>query len=131
MTNPEIEMYIAFRNELDKMAFSTIKTRAQITGTYRRIEFEGEPVGFIIVLDGYIYALYVDPKYRRKGLAKKAIYQCIADGVKLETLHVIKQNKEALVFWKSIFNISEVEENFVDVLYRINSIKTGGSIDND
>lgn len=77
------------------------------------------PVGFIIVIDGYVDGIYVIPEHRRKGIAKKAVMDYLKSGGVITRLHIIRTNTPALNFWKSIFVLEPENDCPVDVLYRV------------
>lgn len=85
--------------------------------------YEGEVVGFLMVIDKYIEGIYVEPEYRRKGLARKAILDYIKEGNDVEKLHIVKSNKVADRFWNSIFELHEIDRNRCDFLYCVGKVK--------
>lgn len=127
MTNTDAEtqaMYMAFRKTIDEYFFPLIKRWAKEQGGYLVLKDEGEPVGFLIVVDGYVDGIYVKPEHRRKGIARKAVIDYINNGGVIERLHVVRSNKTALKFWKSIFVMTVVGSSPVDVLYGVQRVKT-------
>lgn len=78
-----------------------------------------KPVGFLIVIDGYVDGIYVMPEHRRKGIAKKAVMDYLKSGGVITLLHIIRTNTPALNFWKSIFVLEPENDCPVDVLYRV------------
>ena len=117
------EMYHAFRHVVDSYAFPIMKRWGESSGTYRHIMYHGRPVGFLLVIDNYIDAIYVRPDYRRKGLAKKAVLDYIREGNHVYRLHIVKTNEPAMKFWNSVFFLREIERNECDVLFFIEGIK--------
>lgn len=55
---------------------------------------------------GYIHRVAVDPRYRKKGIARELVYRCLEllqeKGIKQVRLFVLDSNTEALRFWKYI-----------------------------
>jgi predicted acetyltransferase len=117
------KMYHEFRNEIDSYCFPLLQKWAKQTGCYRYIMYEGEVVGFLMVIDKYIEGIYVEPEYRRKGLARQAILDYIKDGNNVEKLHIVRSNNTAYKFWNSIFELHEINSNICDVLYYIARVK--------
>ncbi len=76
------------------------------------LEHESRIVGFAmaqtgnVVGEGWIYDLYVSPKYRRQGWAGKLIKQCIdwlrSQGVRTVMLDVAKNNSSAQQFYDMV-----------------------------
>lgn len=127
MTNTDAEvqaMFMAFRGTIDEYCFPLIKRWAKKQDGYIVLKDEGEPVGFLIVVDGYVDGIYVKPEHRRKGIARKAVLDYINNGGVIDRLHVVRSNKTALKFWKSIFIMTELDSCPVDVLYRVQRVKT-------
>ena len=116
-------MYHEFRNEIDSYCFPLLQKWAKQTGCYRYIMYEGEVVGFLMVIDKYIEGIYVEPEHRRKGLARQAILDYIKDGNNVEKLHIVRSNNTAYKFWNSIFELHEIDSNRCDVLYYIVRVK--------
>lgn len=119
----EEALYHGFRHDVDQFAFPLIKQEASETGTFQHITYKGVIVGFLCVVDTYIEGIYVTPRYRRKGLARKAILEYVLEGGIVERLHIVKTNEAAMKFWHSIFNLRVIDENFCDYLYYIEGIK--------
>ena len=116
-----IAMYLQFRRELDKMCVPKILEHSEIVNP---IEYDGQVVGMISGSRAYIDCLYIYPKYRRKGLGKKAALDYVRGhlhyGIKLD---IINNNEVAKKFWNSIFILREIEHNDIDTLYLIVGIK--------
>ena len=119
----EEKMYHEFRKEIDNYAFPILMAWAKQTGCYRYIMYNGEVVGFLMVIDKYIEGIYVEPEYRRKGLARKAILDYIKEGNDVEKLHIVRSNKVADRFWHSIFELHEIDRNRCDFLYCVGKVK--------
>lgn len=112
-----IGLYLSFRGELDTMAFPLIE--ADMIEIYDK----GELVGFLMVENGYIDGIYVEPSHRRKGLARQAV-MCYVDDYGLpDRLHIINVNETAKKFWYSIFDMRILDVNGVDTLYEIVGLK--------
>lgn len=117
------EMYHAFRNEIDSYCFSLLKKWAKRTGCYRLIECDGKVVGFLMVIESYIEGIYVAPKYRKRGLAKKAVLDYMNEGNYVERLHIVNSNETAYKFWNSFLDIRPTKKNDCDTLYFIAGVK--------
>ena len=119
------EMYFAFRNTMDCYCFPLIKEWATkqegcITLYDENVDkSKRKPVGFLIVIDGYVDGIYVMPEHRRKGIAKKAVMDYLKSGGVITRLHIIRTNTPALNFWKSIFVLEPENDCPVDVLYNV------------
>lgn len=120
-----LEMYLAFRKTVDNYCFPLIKEWATKQKGFITLyddnddNDERKPVGFLIVIDGYVDGIYVKPDYRRKGIAKKAVMDYLKSGGVITRLHIIRTNTPALNFWKSIFVLEPENDCPVDVLYRV------------
>lgn len=119
------EMYHKFRKEIDTMSFHRLASWATETGTYRQIEYGTSTIGFIMIIDGYVEGIYVEPQWRRGHRAKRAVLDCIKDGIKIDKLHIVKGNQAAQAFWNSIFDLEIIDENIVDRLYEVKGLKPG------
>lgn len=117
------DMYLAFRKTMDDYCFPLLREWAQkqegFITLYDNESDERKPVGFLIVIDGYVDGIYVLPKHRRKGIARKAIMDYLKSGGVITRLHIIRTNTPALNFWKSIFVLEPENDCPVDVLYRV------------
>lgn len=120
-SNPIERMYLMFRRELDEMWVPEDIQRMDV----RRIKCDGKTVGMMCVrivgYGSYIDSVYVLPKFRRRGLARKAVLEWYADNDWRDEirLHIINNNDTAMWFWKSIFQLEMIERNDIDTLYRI------------
>lgn len=120
-----LEMYLAFRKTIDDYCFPLIKEWAMKQEGFVTLYDDNDdnakrnPVGFIIVIDGYVDGIYVIPEHRRKGIAKKAVMDYLKSGGVITRLHIIRTNTPALNFWKSIFVLEPENDCPVDVLYRV------------
>jgi predicted acetyltransferase len=117
--NLEQEMYLAFRETVDRLCFPDLRKWSVDSDGYRLIMYDGKPVGFLMVIDKYVNGIYVMPEHRRKGLARKAVMQFIADGGEIETLHIVRGNNTAQAFWKSLFKLKKIDSCPTDTLYRV------------
>lgn len=119
------DMYLAFRKTMDDYCFPLIKEWATKQEGFITLYDENDdkakrnPVGFLIVIDGYVYGIYVMPEHRRKGIAKKAVMDYLKRGGVINRLHIIQTNTPALKFWKSIFVLEPENDCPVDVLYNV------------
>lgn len=94
------------------------------------IKANEEIIGFVIIshsvdfnTDVYIEDVYIEPKYRRQGLATKHVVKKIEEH-KNETigLSVLKNNMEGISFWLNLFKsigvLPEITESCIgDSLY--------------
>ena len=120
----KIKLYNAFRVEIEKMC--TPEILKQVT-TVKLIR-DDKTVGILCYIpqDGFIYidALYVIPEYRNKGVGKNAVLSWYEDFKGDEVrLHIVHKNEIALNFWNSIFDLEEIENNFLDSLYKVKGVK--------
>ena len=119
------EMYLAFRKTMDDYCFPLIKEWATKQKGFITLYDDNDdkdkrkPVGFLIVIDGYVDGIYVKPDYRRKGIAKKAVMDYLKRGGVITRLHIIRTNTPAIKLWKSIFVLEPENDCPVDVLYRV------------
>ena len=112
-----IRLYKAFRQELDDMCVPLIIDDLKIK---EPIFADGKFVGMIAGGVDYIDCVYVEPEYRRQGLAKKAVLKyCEGNYHYGIRLHIINNNLPALSFWSKIFKLEKIGENPVDSLYQI------------
>lgn len=121
-----LEMYLAFRKTIDDYCFPLIKEWATKQKGFITLYDNNDnervghnPVGFLIVIDGYVDGIYVIPEHRRKGIAKKAVMDYLKSGGVITRLHIIRTNTPALNFWKSIFVLEPENDCPVDVLYNV------------
>lgn len=121
-----LEMYLAFRKTIDDYCFPLIKEWATKQKGFITLYDNNDnervghnPVGFLIVIDGYVDGIYVMPEHRRKGIAKKAVMDYLKSGGVITRLHIIRTNTPALNFWKSIFVLEPENDCPVDVLYNV------------
>lgn len=118
------ELYAMFRMEIDKYAIPLI-----VEDLLELVEFisvDGEIVGMCGGTNGYIDCLYVLPKYRRQGFAKKlalAWYGRYKTPNTPTRLHIVNNNVPALKFWNSVFELEEVDCSAVDTLYEIVKVR--------
>ena len=122
-----LEMYLAFRKTVDNYCFPLIKEWATKQKGFITLydnndnddKDKRKPVGFLIVIDGYVDGIYVMPEHRRKGIAKKAVMDYLKSGGVITRLHIIRTNTPAIKFWKSIFVLEPENDCPVDVLYNV------------
>lgn len=125
-----MELYHDFRYAIDEYAFPNIKKWAEDGGTFKVIEIDGAIVGFLAVIGGYVEGIYVHPEYRRRGLARQAVLEYIENGGEIGSLHIVKGNKTAEKFWRSIFFLEKDDlapDNPVDTFYTVKGLKKRSS----
>ena len=123
VTENEQGIYLEFRKEIDTLSFPHLK---KWSGSgYVEIKKDDLIVGFLMVIENYVEGIYVKPEYRRLGLAGKAVLDYIKGGGVIERLHIVKSNKTALLFWKSIFCLRKIDECPCDTLYSVTGVKKG------
>ena len=118
------ELYAMFRKEIDKYAVPLIVD--DFLEFVELIRVDGEIVGMCGGADGYIDCLYVLPKHRRQGYAKKLAldwYGRYGRGENATRLHIVNNNVPALKFWNSVFELKEIECSAVDTLYEIVKVR--------
>lgn len=118
-----LQMFLNFRKTCDELSFPLLAEWAGASGDYKEITFEGQVVGFLMIIEGYVEGIYVKPEFRRKGLAKKAVLDFVKDGGFINKLHIIRTNKAAQKFWNSVFYLKKIDECPVDALYQVESVK--------
>lgn len=117
------ELYFAFRHEIDQNVFPlAVKESHKENSTMRLLKTKQKDgsivtAGFLFVRCGYVDSIYVIPKYRRQGIATKAIRDFLNEGGTIKALTIVKGNIEAITFWNSVFKLSfingdDVESNF-------------------
>lgn len=115
-----IELYKQFRRELDDICIPEIVKLNEP----QLIEDNGELCGLLCASPDYIDCIYILPKYRRKGIARKAVIDHWNKNKPCEMrLHIIHKNEPALKFWNSVFVLEMIGENEIDGLYRIKGVK--------
>jgi len=118
----QVDMYIQFRQELDKMCVPLILDKLNFQKF--DIECDNKVVGIFVAAPDYIDCLYVEPEYRRKGLGAKVVTEWVRKyghyGIRL---HIINNNYVAQRFWNSLFELKEIGSNEIDTLYEIVRIK--------
>lgn len=118
------DLYAMFRMEIDKYAVPLIVD--DFLEFVELIRVDGEIVGMCGGADGYIDCLYVLPKHRRQGYAKKLAldwYGRYGRGKNATRLHIVNNNIPALKFWNSVFELKEIECSTVDTLYEIVKVR--------
>lgn len=110
--------YHDLRNTLDELAFPLIM-RSPTDKAYPFV-VDGELAGFMILQPGdeYCNAIYVAPKFRRKGIARKGVLDYFRSGKAIRYLHIVNNNKPAKAFWSSIFKLVPERDDNVDTLYK-------------
>lgn len=120
----DLEMYIAFRNELDSMEFPRMVGETQIA--YITIECDGFDVGFLLVNKGYVIGIYIKPEYRRRGLARNAVLEFIKNGGIINRLEILDCNTIAHNFWGSLFNLKAERYSATSTIFRASLKQNGG-----
>lgn len=118
------EMYKMFRKEIDQYTIPLIVD--DFLEFVELIKVDGEIVGMCGGADGYIDCLYVLPKHRRQGYAKKLAldwYGRYGRGKNATRLHIVNNNIPALKFWNTVFELKEVDCSAVDTLYEIVKVR--------
>jgi ribosomal protein S18 acetylase RimI-like enzyme len=123
MKTGAVKLYLKFRQELDKMCVPVILNTLD---HIEYITYDEKTVGMVCGNSEYIDAVYVLPKYRRKGFAKTAVlqwYNRYKSPYQNVRLHIINNNIPALKFWNSIFHLRVISANEIDTLYEILNVK--------
>lgn len=118
------ELYAMFRKEIDKYSIPLIVE--DLLELVEFISIDGETVGMCGGTSGYIDCLYVLPKHRRQGYAKKLALDWYGRYKRPYTptrLHIVNNNVPALNFWNSVFELKEVDCSAVDTLYEIVKVR--------
>ncbi|MCO5081378.1 MAG: GNAT family N-acetyltransferase [Rhizobiaceae bacterium] len=77
---------------------------------------DGEAVGFIALLDGFIGGLFVSPQFHRLGIGKQLVKDAASRKGELE-VEVYRENPRALAFYGSL-GFREVGEKPLDDMGR-------------
>jgi ribosomal protein S18 acetylase RimI-like enzyme len=119
--NSNEKMYLSFRCELDEICAPEILKVFEV----KKIFFKGQKVGIMVYAPDYIDCIYIEPQYRRKGLARKAALEFWEENRRYNDirLHIINKNKVAKKFWHSVFNLELILRDEIDGLYRIRGLK--------
>lgn len=116
-----IEMYGEFRKEIERFSIPLALSHRDMV--VHDIEYEGKIVGIFCVAYGeYIDCIYIQPEYRRRGLAKDTVLNW-AKGNRNIQLNIINTNAPAKAFWNSVFELRKVDSGEVDTLYEVVKIK--------
>lgn len=116
----EIELYLKFRRELDRICVPEILK----INNPRLIKEDDEVVGLMCASPDYIDCIYILPEHRRKGIAKNVLLEHWEKNKNYDMrLRIINNNRPALRFWKSIFELESLGGNEIDTLYRITGVK--------
>ena len=122
-------LFHEFRHDIDELALPTLMAMAADKGATRLLIEDNRAVGFLMVIDGYVEGIYVQPEYRRKGIARRAVLDYLRDfpfsppEEVIRTLHIVNANKAARKFWFSIFDMHKIDSNPVDKLYEVDGLK--------
>lgn len=103
-----LDLYLKFRRELDLIEFKSLKQMVDV----KRITYCRKQVGFLIVRDdGFIEGIYVEPNYRRRGLATKAVRDYLKSGkYEVDRVGILDDNSAAHNFWNKLFILYPVED---------------------
>ena len=110
-----LQLYKKFRESIDTLCFPLLIR----TSDFREILYDGKVVGFLMVMRGYVDGIYVEPEYRGKGLARKAVLDYLSTGGIIRTLHIVNSNTIAKRFWESLFTMRVLDSCDIDTLYQI------------
>ena len=114
------EMYHEFRYDIDDYAFPLVATKGDVV--VKEVRDGEDVVGFLLVDDGYVDCLYVRERYRRKGLAGKAVREYVFEHGLPQTIHIVNSNHVAQKFWKTVFKMDVISRNEVDTFYAIRGL---------
>lgn len=119
--------YLDFRKEIDSICVPEILKCVSTIPIY----CDNKQIGiFCYAIQPkhiYIDCLYVEPDYRKKGLARKTVLDFYKNSMYEDIrLHIVNENKVACDFWNSIFDLEPIEDNFVDTLYKVRGTKSDG-----
>lgn len=114
-------LYKAFRKELDNICVPLIIDELKKIDP---IMADGKIVGMVGGFTDYIDCVYVEPEYRGKGLASKAVLNFCKNNFNYGIrLRIINNNIPALNFWNKLFELKNLGGNDVDTLYEIECLK--------
>lgn len=117
----ELDAYLQFRKEIDIMFYPKF---ARLNDVLTRKDEQGNVIAILIVENKrYIDCLWVDEKYRKKGIGTELIVEYVLNYKMPSTLHILNNNDTAYKFWNNIFNLSAIETNPYDTLYGINGFR--------
>jgi GNAT superfamily N-acetyltransferase len=117
----QMELYKRFRKTIDEFVFPLILESDR--DEYIPIECDGKQVGFLLVMDErYVDGIYVEPAYRRRGLARKAVLDYVNSGKNIDSLHIVHGNETARKFWESMFYMEVDDFGPIDTLYRVKGL---------
>lgn len=125
-TLTQIEMYSQFRKELDRM-YIPMLLKDDRTHIYN-LNYDGKTVGLLCVCEhmfyNYIDCIYIEPEYRREGIARNAVLRWYRKNCENPIrLHILNNNKAAKAFWNELFVLEKLDRNSVNTLYRIVRLK--------
>ena len=116
--------YLDFRKEIDNICVPEILKCVSTIPIYRNKKQIGIFCYAIQPEHVYIDCLYIEPGYRRKGLARKTVVDFYNNTMYEEIrLHIVNKNKVAYDFWNSIFVLEPIESNAVDTLYKVKGLR--------
>ena len=113
--------YKDFRKELDNVWVPELMKadRIEVVDIWSDKTF----AGIMVLEDNYIDCIYVLPKFRREGLARKTVIEYFKDKKEYPTLIIINKNKKAREFWESLFELEDVGGNFIETKYQVTGYK--------
>lgn len=122
--------YKKFRKELDEMCAPLVidmyDELKPIFGGRKKVGMIGAVIVEQHIPIAFIDCVYVDPDYRGNGYAKAAVLHFVEDKLKngyRVQLDIINNNRVAKAFWHNLFEMFELESNYVDTRYEITKIK--------
>ena len=117
----ELDAYLQFRKEIDTMFYPKF---ARLNDVLTRKDEHGNVIAMLIVENkSYIDCLWIDEKYREKGIGTALVVEYVLNHKMPNTLHILNNNNVAYRFWNNIFNLYAIEANPYDTLYGINGFK--------
>lgn len=116
-----LKYYLDYTRDLDNMEFPLLRKRAG--NGFVEIKDGNIIVGFLMVIENVVHAIYVRPESRRKGLAKKAVHDYVNGGGNIVRLSIIPTNIEAKKFWGSVFYMTVISHNESTVTYQVDGLK--------
>ena len=107
-------LYIKFQQELNTFWLSNYLKHKEIEVI--DIKHDEKTVGILVVEQGdFINCIYVEPDYRRMGLAKTAVKDYFKGKNSLPSLIIIDNNTKAKKFWHSIFELMIVDKDVLEL----------------
>lgn len=117
----ELDAYLQFRKEIDTMFYPKF---AMLNDVLTRKDEQGNVIAMLIVENKrYIDCLWVDEKYRRKGIGTELVREYELTYNMPKTLRILNNNNTAYRFWNSVFDLRSIDANPYDTLYYIDGFK--------